>query len=148
MPMVCRAWPNATGCRTRQGVRVCLVLGHTKIYTFSESGKTLTTTDSVGRTTTMVYDGQERLVSQTAAEGDNTAYEYDANHNVTKVTQNPKTGCTGSCTPLVNQSVYERVTATSPAPFNRSRGHRLAESSKRIPARFKSGRPIPSTLTP
>ncbi|MGD9729114.1 MAG: RHS repeat-associated core domain-containing protein [Nitrospiraceae bacterium] len=87
-------------------------LGHSKIFTFSDSGKTLSQTDGVGRTVTMAYDAHDRLVIQTVPEGNSVIYEYDANHNVKKITQNPKSGCAGSCTPIVQEFTYQTVTPT------------------------------------
>ena len=82
-------------------------LGHSTIYTFSDSGKTLSQTDGIGRTVKMAYDAHDRLLTQTAPEGNLVTYVYDVNHNATTVTASPKPGCTVSCTPLVQQFVYE-----------------------------------------
>lgn len=57
----------------------------TQITAYNAHGQPLTIVDPNGVTTTLVYDARQRLTSRTAG-GEVTAYEYDANGQLTKVT--------------------------------------------------------------
>lgn len=68
-------------------------------------GKATSDIDALSNKTVNVYDGQRRLVTQTLPEGNAALYEYDANHNVSKLTLVPKPGSTNA--PIVSLFTYE-----------------------------------------
>ncbi len=61
-------------------------LGNETTFTNDEVGNRLSMTDAKGNTTTYTYDGQGRLVSQTAPDGSVTEYEYTTAGKLVKIT--------------------------------------------------------------
>ncbi|MBF0562948.1 MAG: RHS repeat protein, partial [Alphaproteobacteria bacterium] len=67
-------------------------LGNAQVLYFSPRGKALIDIDALGNPTVNTYDGQDRLVSTTAPEGNRISYTYDTRNNPLTVTTSPKPG--------------------------------------------------------
>jgi len=79
-------------------------LGKSKIVFFNEHGNVVKVVDKMGNEWLSEYDGLQRLIRTTAPEGNKTEYEYDAKHNVTKVTAKAKSG--SGLSDIVNTFTY------------------------------------------
>ena len=80
-------------------------LDNSMVWRFNDRGRTILKICPVGCETTSAYDGHNRLIKKTYAEGNSEEYEYDQEHNITKVTLNPKPGSTES--PITKLYTYE-----------------------------------------
>ena len=69
-------------------------LGYSHVWYFNSGSKTVRDIDALGNETSFDYDGHNRLILKAYPEGNSIAYEYDANHNMTKETLNPKPAST------------------------------------------------------
>ncbi|MEV6971823.1 LamG-like jellyroll fold domain-containing protein, partial [Hamadaea sp. NPDC051192] len=92
------------------------ITGATVSKTFTGSGDVLTTTDSLGKTTTFAYDQQGRLSKATEANGAVTTYAYDLNDELLR-TVNPL-GASAESTydylgRRISESVFERATSST-----------------------------------
>jgi len=79
-------------------------LGNSLVWRFNAQGRTILKSCPVGCETTSAYDGHDRLIKKTYAEGNSEEYEYDQKHNITKVTLNSKPGSTES--PIIKLYTY------------------------------------------
>lgn len=110
---------------------------------FNDQGRTVLDIDQLGNETKTEFDGLQRVLLTTLPEGNSVENEYDANHNTTKVTLNPKPG--SPLAPIVRQFTYHptwnRVaTATDPLgrvttnTFDASNGNLLTVEQPQVNA--------------
>ena len=82
-------------------------LGETQVWEFNRFGRNIRHVDQIGNVTVNEYDGLLRLKRTMLPEGNTIEYEYDGNHNVERITANPKPG--SSLSPIVHSFVYDQT---------------------------------------
>lgn len=117
---------------------------------FNDQGRTVQVIDQLGHATLNDYDGEQRLTTQTLPEGNRLEYEYDAKHNVTRITAHPKPG--SMLAPIVEQFTYHptwnRVeTATDPRGNVTTNTYNAANGNLLTVAQPPVGSPTPTAPT-
>ena len=77
-----------------------------KVYFFDENGNMTISRDERGRQTEYEYDGQQRAVKVTSPHGNWAEYEFDDNHNVSKIIRKDSAG-ENSIDVVSSYDVYE-----------------------------------------
>lgn len=81
---------------------------------YDQFGRSVSTTDPNGLTTTYEYDSRDRVTKTTMPESDSISVTYDTRSNPLFKTHNPKSGCAApeNCTPLSTSAHYPEDGAT------------------------------------